>query len=52
MEMELEIEEEPEEEEKEEPTKEATLPAEGMGLHITLENPEINIEKLTLKKKE
>lgn len=56
MAMELEIEEEPEaEEEEEEEVKQqagGAMAAGGVELEITLKNPEIHIDKLTVKKKE
>lgn len=55
MSMELEIEEEPEEEEAEEapePAKGGAVAAGGVELEISLQNPEIHIDKLTIKKKE
>lgn len=52
--MELEIEGEPEEEEEVEkaPKLEGALPAGGVELRISLENPKIHIDKLTIKKRE
>lgn len=55
MEMELEIEEEPgvEEEEEEKPKVEGAVPTGGgIELRISLENPEIHVDKLIIKKKE
>lgn len=52
--MELEIQEEPEEEEEapsEAPEQEEVISA-GGGLKLVLENPNIKIEKLIIKKKE
>ncbi len=56
MAMELEIKEEPEteEEKEEEKTQKAgtAMPSGGVELKISLENPTIHVDKLTIKKKD
>lgn len=56
MAMDLEIEEEPESEEEEAeeeaPATGGAMPAGGVELKVSLENPTIHVDKLTIKKKD